>query len=306
MKMSCPSCGEVKYSELPFGGYEYKGERLLLVRCVACSLQYIRHGLTNNEIDAFYNEPDYFNSEYAGGAVKDYASSLPEQEEKAHRALTVIQRYKKQGKLLDIGCAGGYLVALAEKIYGYEGYGAELSDMMVAYGKEKLNLHIHRGTVYDLPENWGNFDVIYLGDVLEHVAEPHRFVNAIKDRLNSGGLVVFEVPMSYNWTLSGLFIGFANMMRGRLGYRYFLPAQHRTNFVKKPPYHLLMFTKRSMRFFLESENFMVRYLKIYEGAPKTKFSKGLYRRLKSITSWLTWHLPQSMFGDRMLVIGEKR
>ncbi len=306
MTTGCPSCRESNYKELPFGGYEYNGVKLPLVRCEHCSLQYVLHNLSNEEIDSFYNVPEYFNSEYAGGAVKDYASSRVEQEEKAHAALRVIKKYKPKGKFLDIGCAGGYLVALAKSFYGYDSYGAELSQLMVEYGTKELGVTIHNGTIYDLPADWGNFDVIYLGDVLEHVPDPHRFLQAIRARLSPGGLVVFEVPMTYNWTLSGLVIGLVNIVRGRLGRIYFLPAQHRTNFVKKAPYHLLMFTKRSMRSFLMSENFTVRYLKIYEGAPKTKFGKGFYSSLKIITSFLTHYLPQATFGDRMIVIGEKR
>ena len=302
---SCPVCGGMSSRDLSFGGYYFAGEKLPLVLCDNCDLQYVRHHLNEKEISSFYNESEYFKSEYAGGGqTEEYAASRQDQEEKAARVLNIIKKIRPNGKLIEIGCAGGYFCALARDRYGYDVKGVELSEEMGQWGRQNLGLDIFTGSIFSAPLSWSGFSVAYLGDVLEHVSDPITFVGEIKSRLVTGGILVLELPFTYNWTLSGFIIGLANMFRGRFGRKYFLPAQHRKNFVPKPPYHLLMFTRKSLKTFLEKQGFRVLYLKIYEGEPKDKFGRSFYSSLKQITHWLTWFLPQSFLGDRCLVIAE--
>ena len=244
----CPSCGNTKYKKLSFGGYLYQDTVMPLQKCAHCKLKYVSHNLTQAEIDEFYNRDEYFDSEYIGGAGGDYASNKLAMEEKADKVFRTLNRFKSTGKLLDTGCAGGFSLKVAHDTYGYDAYGAEVSKMMSQFA-EKRGMKVCCGSTDAVPTSWGSFDAIYLGDVLEHVPTPNAFIQKIRARLSEGGVLVLEVPLSYNLTLSGLAIGFCNMLCGRFGYRYFLPAQHRASFIAKPPYHLLMFNCSSMDYF---------------------------------------------------------
>lgn len=307
-KTICPSCGDIgDHKELPYGGYFYNGISMPLVSCGVCGLTFIKHNLTLNEINSFYDVDEYFSSEYAGGgATVEYESNKDDQEKKARVALDVISKYKRGGHLLEIGCAGGYLLKLAKDKYNFDPKGVEISKRMSDFGNKKLGLDIHCGTVESMPTEWRNFDVVYMGDVLEHIPEPISFMNLVKSKMKEEGIICLELPFTYNFTLSGLVIALVNFFRLRIGRLYFLPAQHRTNFVKKPPYHLLMFTKRSIKYFLEHNGFLVKYIKIYEGKPKFKFGEsGIYVTIKNISYYLTFFLPQSILGDRIIVVAEK-
>ena len=63
LKSSCPVCGSAVYEVLPYGGYLYDGREMPLVRCLACSLMYVIHGLTKKQFADFYNDKKYFDSE---------------------------------------------------------------------------------------------------------------------------------------------------------------------------------------------------------------------------------------------------
>lgn len=302
--MVCPVCAESKNSSLPYGGYRYDNVSYPLVRCISCGLKYIVHSLHDEAIAELYKQEAYFDSEYAGGATKSYASNEAHLKGKARDALKKIVAYKKSGKLLDIGCAGGYLLEVAQQEFGFDAYGIEMSEDMVSFGTAR-GLRLAAGTMENVPAVWGQFDVAYLGDVLEHVRDPHQFVRAISSRLSPHGIIVIEVPLSYEATLTGWLAGVVNVFRGRFGKKYFLPAQHRQSMLAKPPYHLLMFTPRSIRRLLTMEGFCVDLTQTTEGLAKDKYTSPLYRAIKIIAHFLTTHITQSFFGDRMFVVAHR-
>lgn len=303
MKDSCPVCGKNDYKVLDYGGYFYNGREMPLVKCGNCDLKYVIHGLSFDEIRKFYDIEEYFDSEYGGGASNNYVANKDAQEKKARFALNLIKKHKTSGKLLEIGSAGGYFMKVAQKEFGFDVFGVEKSKNMAGLGN-KNGLNIFAGTIEDLPDKDANYDVVYAGDVLEHIPNPNDFVFEAKKRLKKGGILCLELPLSYNLTFSGLFIGFINFLRGNVGYKYFLPAQHRSHFIKKPPYHILMFGRDSIKYFLNKNGFEMEYLKIYEGMPKEKFG-GAYSILKKISHFITFFLPQNYLGDRMIVIAKK-
>ncbi len=302
-QQSCPVCQSGSYQDLPYGGYAWQGKLFPLVRCLSCSLKYIKHNLTEEEINQLYQVEAYFDSEYAGGAQKQYWDNKLWAEQKARRALAQIKRFIPRGRVLDLGCAGGYLLTVAEQEFGYQAYGLELSQKMAQAARER-GLKVATGTLAQKPSDWPSFDIIYLGDVLEHVATPYRLLAQIKEHLAPTGVVVLEVPLTYELTVTGFLVALYNLCRGRVGDSYFLPAQHRTKFMPKPPYHLLMFNPRSMRYLLNQAGFKVLSLRTWEGGPKDKFSFFLYRGVKWCSHYLTSIFPQSLLGDRLMVIAQ--
>jgi 2-polyprenyl-3-methyl-5-hydroxy-6-metoxy-1,4-benzoquinol methylase len=267
-------------------------------------MKYVVHDLAEDDFASFYNDPTYFDSEYAGGVDVSYSASKETMRQRNITMLSIIRRYRSRGVLLEIGSAGGHFLELARNEFGYQVQGVEVADSMAQEGRSR-GINIVTGFIHELPQDWKKADIVYMGDVLEHIPFPRHFIESVRRQMQPKALLVLELPLTYNLTLSGIIIGMLHVLKGHIGYRYFLPAQHRHGLESKPPYHVLMFNRHSIQVFLQREGFSMRYLNIYEGKPKPKFKGTWYGRLKVVTSWLTWHLPQNMLGDRMIVIAEK-
>ena len=187
---------------------------------------------------------------------------------------------------------------------GYSVVGVEMSKTMSDLAKNK-NLEVYQGSIDNLPSTVDNFDLIYMGDVLEHMSEPNDFISKIKKKLNYDGLIILELPLTYNITMFGVVAWLANLLKGKIGCKYLLPAQHRGYLIKKPPYHLIMFNRRSIKKYLSLNNMQLKYIKVYEGYPKRKFNNMFLYFIKLLTHYLTIIFNQKIFGDRAIVIAQK-
>ncbi|MBI5405862.1 class I SAM-dependent methyltransferase [Candidatus Kaiserbacteria bacterium] len=293
----------MKKDACAYGGYVYQDISMPLVRCPVCGLKYIDYELSDELRELLYNEHAYFESAYAGGGGQgNYVENRERQEEKARHALDTIARFKKDGSLFEVGCAGGYLLHLAQE-RGYRVSGVEMSQEMAAHARAQ-GLEVVTGELHDVPKG-KIFDVVYLGGVLEHVNNPLQFVREIAERVVKGGIIAIEVPLTYNLTLPGLVIGCMQALRGHFGYQYFLPAQHRGRLTRENPYHLSFFNHSSLLAVMRRADLTVRYLSIYEGAPKQKFSGSGYSFLKGVINFLPRWIGLNCLGDRAFVVARK-
>ncbi len=103
-----------------------------------------------------------------------------------------------QGRVLDVGCGTGFLL---ERLggRGFSGLGIDLSPDSVALAQERLErlgvadrLSATTGSAYEPPD--GEFDLITVTDVVEHLEDPRRSLRALRERLAPGGLVVVSTP----------------------------------------------------------------------------------------------------------------
>lgn len=109
-------------------------------------------------------------------------------------------------KILDIGCGTGALGAYFEENQKCKVYGVEISER--AYLEAKKNIFsVIKGNVevMDLPYESNFFDVVIMGDVLEHLINPTGSLKKLIDVLKPGGKIYITVPNIRHWkTLSGL------------------------------------------------------------------------------------------------------
>jgi SAM-dependent methyltransferase len=105
---------------------------------------------------------------------------------------------RPQGRVLDVGCGTGFLLEqLAQR--GFSGVGIDLSPESIAHARERLEelgaadrLDARLGSAYEPPE--GEFDLITVTDVLEHLEDPRRCLQALRERLAPAGLLVVSTP----------------------------------------------------------------------------------------------------------------
>jgi 2-polyprenyl-3-methyl-5-hydroxy-6-metoxy-1,4-benzoquinol methylase len=121
------------------------------------------------------------------------------EEEKARRLsvqsmLNQLQRLKKHGRLLDVGCATGFLLDEARK-RGWEVFGIELSKWSVDHARNQLGLTNVLQTILknaQYPSNY--FDTVVLVDAIEHLTDPKGTLIEIRRILKSDGIIFVNTP----------------------------------------------------------------------------------------------------------------
>lgn len=135
----------------------------------------------------------------------------------AHRLLKIILRHRRGGRLLDVGCACGFLLDEARQL-GWEVYGVEPSRWAADYAAKRLKLSVHLGLVEELkyPEGW--FDVIVLTDTLEHLFHPRDTLESLRHILAPNGILVMVTPDVGGLTSRLLGIRWWGIQEAHLGY----------------------------------------------------------------------------------------
>jgi hypothetical protein len=86
------------------------------------------------------------------------------------------------------------------------------------------------------------YDVIFLGDVLEHLIEPKLELEMLKSKLKPNGVLIAQGPLQGAWTFTHLVVMiFAICTRQRLS--------------EFPPYHVSLATRNSMLNLFDSSGF---------------------------------------------------
>ena len=95
-------------------------------------------------------------------------------------------------RLLDYGCGPGDML-LECQAHGIDCVGIDNSERSVKLAAER-GLSILQGDIDSLPTELGNFDIIFLQSVIEHVQNPLELVEKLKLRLKDNGVLVLSAP----------------------------------------------------------------------------------------------------------------
>jgi SAM-dependent methyltransferase len=171
-------------------------------RCAACGLSWALHGgsdpaIGEAQLRAFY-DGDYYKSDSIVG-YKDYLRN-----EAVHRlnarhilALTAAHAAVERVRVLDVGCAFGFMLDEARKL-GAEVYGAEFSDTARGYAERELALKVApEFPCADLAA--GGFDIAFLIGTIEHLADPRRMLRDIHEVLKPDGVLVITTIDTRGW-----------------------------------------------------------------------------------------------------------
>lgn len=99
--------------------------------------------------------------------------------------------------MLDIGTAGGAFLDAAKQ-FGYNAYGMEPSEDLVARGKAR-GLKIEQGTIENHRFEHASFDMVCLWDVIEHLPDPRMALVEIKKLLKPDGILLINYPDIGTW-----------------------------------------------------------------------------------------------------------
>ena len=138
--------------------------------------------------------------------------------------------YREGGRLLEIGCGGGYYLAVM-RMLGWTVSGIEPDPVAAEVAAKVAGCPVHIGTIDDAPFDPGSFDAIVSHHVIEHVYDPRAFVSSAARLLAKDGLMVVQTPNFES-----------------LGHKLFGADL----FSLDPPRHLCLFTPASLRGLFEN------------------------------------------------------
>jgi 2-polyprenyl-3-methyl-5-hydroxy-6-metoxy-1,4-benzoquinol methylase len=111
--------------------------------------------------------------------------------------IEINNKLENNGSLLDIGCGMGLAMQFFKK-KGFNTFGFDPSEKAVEYCKKNGLEVIHAGLDgIDVFEN-KKFDVVTLFNVLEHLPDPKKTINQIREVLSDKGILMIDVPNDFN------------------------------------------------------------------------------------------------------------
>lgn len=226
-KIKCDICG----NEVFILVYDMDG-RYSIVRCAVCGLWLSYPKLTDEELGEMYAK--YHENWGVVGMDEDMHRKM--RHETFRRLFHMLSRFAApQGRLLDVGCATGICMEVAEE-YGWDAYGVEISEeaasvARIRFGKKVKTLDF----MNEKQDPAGHYDAVMLTDVLEHLNGVKAAMEKIHHMLKSGGIVTV-VTVDTSSLL-------ARLMRKRW------PFIHRL--------HLAYFSKNNLNILLKKTGFEV-------------------------------------------------
>ena len=122
---ACPLCESLQVLPSWVGGHRYRERRYDIVRCGACGLFFLDPLPDEALLMEVYRGSEYFDAYVAPGTGEvGYLNSLHADNQYDEMTLAALQAHRPQGRLLDVGCAGGRFLARARAV-GYEVAGVE-------------------------------------------------------------------------------------------------------------------------------------------------------------------------------------
>jgi len=153
---------------------------------------------SQEELNIYY-EKSYYQETLSNTYQSKYSESelLYINNKIAQRAEIVFENIKHSGKLLDVGCGEGFVLAFFKKL-GWAVEGIDFSDFGLLNLNPSLINEFEKGDVYEIQDNklisQNKYDILWLGNVLEHVLDPVNLLIKLKMLLAKNGMLVITVP----------------------------------------------------------------------------------------------------------------
>ena len=225
MSRKCDLCGHNNFEKLiNKNGFD-------VVKCQNCDLVFVYPQPSDKVMKHLYSIKKGYKFHYNLSFFED--------------RLKTIMKFKKSGKLLDVGCSTGEFLIIAKK-YNWDVYGVEVSEDAGRIAKSINKLSVFVGKLEDAKYPNKKFDVISLGDVIEHVRFPSKFLHEVHRILRDNGIVFISTP-----NIDSFFPNITYKIFKKINYEWPHP---------KPPYHLFEFSDKTIKKLLYNKNFVISML----------------------------------------------
>lgn len=174
----CPACNSDNEREL---FHKYGGRYVV---CSSCEMIYVNPVFKDHALEYYYqnnhsmqayshdSETDFYKQIYTSG-VSQVVQIIP------------------SGKLLDIGCSGGFFLDLA-RAAGFDTFGVELNQVELDIARRRGH-KVWGVPIQEIPDT-EKFDVICLWDVFEHIKDGIDYLSYLHSKQSGGGIIFLQIP----------------------------------------------------------------------------------------------------------------
>lgn len=239
-------------------------------KCSECGLFFVDPMPSDKELAKVYSP----SSNYQSNKIKkDYKI---ETNFKYIKIFDELKKYTKpKQKIFDVGASDGEFLYYAQK-NGLDVFGVE-PNKTTADIANKNNLNVEVGFLSACSFEKNSFDVIRLGDVLEHSNSPKKLVDECSSFLKKGGLLIISIPNMDSYWVRATY---------NLKIIFMLPWS-----VLEAPHHLLYFSKKNLDLFMKSSGYSL-VTTWYHRPPTLKYELGnthlygKFKRDKSVVNFI--------------------
>jgi 2-polyprenyl-3-methyl-5-hydroxy-6-metoxy-1,4-benzoquinol methylase len=181
--------------------YDYGAEKI--VRCTGCDLLYLTPCPSPDESRAVYADSYFENPtllEADNRSIYGYADYIAERFNKQPQFATIARDMRsllvprdRPPRLLEVGCGFGYFLNEAFE-EGFDVSGVEFNSGAVERLRRKYRFPIQQGPLEEISLEKDHYDVLAMFDVIEHLLDPFRCLEKIRNAMTAGGLLVISTP----------------------------------------------------------------------------------------------------------------
>lgn len=191
---NCPLCGSGKiHTSLKAQDFTVSKETFEIWHCDACTGRFTQNIPTSGQIGRYYAAEEYIShTETKQGLINRLYHSVRKITMRSKQNWVKSAAGLKQGKLLDIGSGTGAFLHYMQQI-GWQVTGLEPDAGARAKAKEIYQVEaLPVENLFSLET--GQYDVITMWHVLEHVHEIHAYLQHLPMLLKPGGALLIAVP----------------------------------------------------------------------------------------------------------------
>jgi SAM-dependent methyltransferase len=202
LNIGCPLCdAPAREVERAYPGYKVPAT-FGIIECATCRTQFANPLCSDPAIydDIYRNAalvPGY--DRYHAFAksvsrVKDPLGLLAERQEPYWSVRESIKELPRGSSVLDIGSGLGYLTYALVRA-GYDATGLEISENAVSRARARYGDHYIAADMFRWSlENPNKYDAVTMLEVIEHVEDPRRWIEAAYRMVRPGGMLVVTTP----------------------------------------------------------------------------------------------------------------
>jgi predicted TPR repeat methyltransferase len=206
-----------------------------VVKCKACGFAFADVDLTEAELFKLYHRGYFFGEEYS-----NYLADQTAIQKNFKLRLEELKKHlnpSRHKRLLEIGSAYGFFLLLARDCFESV-QGIDITEDGVRYCTERLGLNVMKSDLLQTDLGDQKFDVVCLWDTIEHLANPHLYIQWISQHTDSGALLALTT-------------GDIESLNARVKKKNWR--------LLHPPTHLQYFSRRTIELLLKRNQFEVIY-----------------------------------------------
>jgi len=151
------------------------------LKCQECGLITVDPGLTEEGLQKYYQDNM--------GRRLDQKKKLEDRKLQYQLDNQMIQKHINKGKVLDVGCGGGFFLSVLDK--NFDKYGIDIDKESIRYGKECFGYNFKVELIGEDSFSTDFFDLIIFRGVIEHMYDPKKALSRATELLKKGGYLFF-------------------------------------------------------------------------------------------------------------------